>query len=367
MAAGKKTNGKQAAATAAPPAKAAPKSSPARASAPVAKAEDPAPANDGAKAKANGQAPVSKAVPAKSKPAPKKPAAKAPAAEPTDLKVFQIYFEPWQRDLLDPAFVPLDNRGQPTELLEFDLFERLSISNHVENVKLWGALSWRFSEKTGLTGADMKKQIEEHPDLDIYFCNPFPIHEALYHNLWLQGETAHPRFLELVRAFFAAAGLPDDSQVIVPSQLYSSANYFVGSKAFWAAYIPWIRTVLARADANLPPEIKRILHSAAADDRNIHAGQSYMPFIVERLFPLFMRTAGKDLKGYKFKLTLPEEEINVHLRLLREMKDMAWQTKNVWLGACWVNYRNLYLQQYHGREWTQKYLRAVTPTEIRFA
>jgi hypothetical protein len=296
-------------------------------------------------------------------------ARKAPVAateQAPSLKIFQIYFEPWQRDLLDPAFVPLDNSGTATELLEFDLFERLAASDHVKDVPLWGALSWRFAEKAGLTGAELCAQIEADPGQDVYFCNPYPMHEALYHNLWLQGESAHPRFLELVRAVFEVVGLPDQSQMILPSGLFSTANYFIGSQAFWSAYLPWIRSVLKIADAKLPPEIKEVLHSSAADERNIHAGQTYMPFIVERLFALFLRTGGKALKAKKLALAVPEEEMNVHLKLLREMKDAAWTSKNTWLAACWVNYRNLYLQQNHGREWTQKYLRAVTPSDIRF-
>jgi hypothetical protein len=39
-----------------------------------------------------------------------------------------------------------------------------------------------------------------------------------------------------------------------------------------------------------------------ADDRDLHKGATYVPFIVERLFPIFMKTAGKDLKGHKIAL-----------------------------------------------------------------
>ena len=282
-------------------------------------------------------------------------------------RIFQIYYEPWQRDLIDPDFIPLDNRGPPTEYLEFDLFERLSISEHVENASLWGALSWRFTEKSGLTGEDLHAAIAANPGHDVYFCNPFPQHEGLYHNLWLQGETAHPRFLELAEAFLKAAGLPpEDTQVIVPSSMFSTANYFVGTPKFWTAYLAFVRGAVQRADKKLPKALKEALHSSAADDRNIHGGSTYMPFIVERLFPLFLRTAGRDLKGFKVPLPIPEEEINVHLRLLREMKDAAWKSKSQWLAACWVNYRNLYLTQQHGREWTRTFLRRVTPGEIKF-
>lgn len=285
-----------------------------------------------------------------------------------ELRIFQIYYEPWQRDLCDPAFTPLDNSGPATEFLEFDLFERLSISDHVRDASLWGALSWRFTEKTGLTGSDLQEVIAANPGHDVYFSNPFPHHEAVYHNLWLQGETAHPRFLELSRAFLTAAGLPaEETSLIVPSSHYSTANYFVATPRFWTAYLSFVRGAVQRADRNLSAEHKAALHSREADDRNVHGGATYMPFIVERLFPLFMRTAGRELSGFKLPLPIPEQELNVHQRLLREMKDMAWKTRSAWLAACWVNYRNLYLQQQHKQEWTQKYLRAVTPTEIKFA
>lgn len=313
-----------------------------------------------------GPAPVSAADATGDHPVDPTPIAAADGAP--ELRIFQIYYEAWQRDLCDPAFTPLDNSGPATEFLEFDLFERLSISDHVKDASLWGALSWRFTEKTGLTGGDLQEMIAANPGRDVYFCNPFPHHEAVYHNLWVQGETAHPRFLELSRAFLTAAGLPEEeTNLIVPSSYYSTANYFVATPRFWKAYLGFVRGAVVRADANLSPEDKAALHSREADDRNVHGGATYMPFIVERMFPLFMRTAGKGLSGHKLPLTIPEQELNVHQRLLREMKDTAWKTRSTWLAACWVNYRNLYLQQQHKQEWTNKYLRAVTPPTIAFA
>ncbi|MET0271087.1 MAG: hypothetical protein ABW173_11740 [Sphingomonas sp.] len=283
-------------------------------------------------------------------------------------KVFQIYYEDWQRSLCDPRFAPLDNRGPATEYLEFDLFERLSISPHVAGAALWGALSWRFTEKTGLDGDELFALIAADPGHDVYFCNPHPQNEGVYHNLWMQGETAHPRFIELSRAFLVAAGLPgEEVDLIETSAHYSCANYFIATPAFWSAYLPFVRGAIRRADANLSAEDRAALHSTAADERNVHKGCTYMPFIVERLFPLFMRTAGRHLTGHKLPLPVPEEDLDVHQRLLREMKDNACRQRSQWLAACWVNYRGLYLQQRHGAQWARRYLRAVTPGAIRFA
>jgi hypothetical protein len=292
----------------------------------------------------------------------------APAAEAAPLRIFQIYFEPWQRDLLDPDFIPFDNGGVRAELLEFDVFERLAAAPATAGAALWGALSWRFAEKTGLSGAELRAAIDAHPGRDVYFCNPHVQNEALYHNMWMQAETAHPRFLEVARALFDAAGLPaDELESMLPSTRYSAANYFIGTPAFWSAYLPWVRRVLARADRNLAAPMRQLLHSTEADSRGLHAGATYVPFVVERLFPLFLRTAGRKLAAQQIALPRREAELNVHLKLLREMKDVAHRTRSPWLAACWVNYRNLYLTQLHGKAWAQRYLRAVTPTDVRFA
>jgi len=286
----------------------------------------------------------------------------------SSLRIFQIYYEPWQRELLDPHFVPLDNGKSRSELLEFGVFEQLLESKYVKGASLWGALSWRFSEKTGMNGADWIKSIGASPGYDVYYCDPYPQNEALFHNLWMQGETCHPEFLAISRAVFQAAGLPADELVsVLPSDKYSSTNCFVATPQFWAAYLPWVKRVLVLANKKLPPKVRDLLHSAHADDRGLHKGATYVPFIVERLFPIFMNTAGKQFKGFKIALPERERELNVHLKLLREMKDLAHRTKSVWLAACWVNYRNLYLTQSQKKDWCTKYLPALNPVEIKFS
>jgi hypothetical protein len=292
---------------------------------------------------------------------------KARAARQAPVRIFQIYFEAWQRDLLDPAFVPFDNCGVQSELLEFDVFERLAKDKRTGGAELWGALSWRYAEKTGISGAELLAKIKKNPGHDVYYCNPHVANEALYHNMWMQGETAHPHFLELCSAVFKAAGIPDDELTsIQPSSAYSTANYFIGTSKFWALYIGFVRAVLAAADKNLLPEMKSLLHSTGADDRGLHGGATYVPFIVERLFTVFIRSVGRDLSKFKVDLPTSYSDLNVHLKLLREMKDVAHRTNSPWLAACWVNYRTLYLTQLHGKGWCQKYLRTITPTSVKF-
>jgi hypothetical protein len=344
-----------------PAAQVSPKSTSKKLSKPTSK-QTPKPAAK-AKPSASPQAATPKAVP---KPI-SKPTSKPHSALQAPIRVFQIYYEPWHRDLLDPAFVPLDNAGATSELLEFSVFERLQAHEATQGAQLWGALSWRFGEKTGMKGAELLDAIAANPGHDVYFCNPHIHNEALYHNMWMQGETAHPHFVALTRAVFRAAGL-DEAEIgaLHPSSSYSSANYFVGSPKFWALYVPFIRRVLKAADENLTPPLRNALHSTAADPRGLHGGATYVPFIVERLFGYFMRTEGKALTAHKLPLLAREAELNVHQKLLRDMKDVAHSTKSAWLAACWVNYRNLYLNQMNSEAWCAQYLRQITPTDVRF-
>lgn len=285
----------------------------------------------------------------------------------SDIRIFQIYFESWQKELLDPNFASIDNSGSNSELLEFDVFLRLFSSDYIKGAKLWGALSWRFSEKTGLTGPQLMSVINENPGFDVYFCNPTPDNEALYHNMWLQGEASHPQFLEVVRAVFIACELPLDTLVSIEAVENSSvSNFFVGTSEFWQSYLSWVRNILTTANKKMPSEIRDVMHSTMADNRGLHGGASYVPFIVERLFPLFMKLHADHLKGFKVQVLEREKELDVHLKLLREMKVLSYNSKSLWLAACWVNYRNLYLTQVKGREWCQKYLGSITPQAIKF-
>ncbi len=298
--------------------------------------------------------------------APTSPAKKT--NQPDAVRIFQIHYLAEQREKLDPQFEPYDNSGDESALLEFNVFKKLSRTHGIDKAKLWGALSWKFQDKTGLTGVELRSLIEDNPGFDVYFCNPSPEIEALYHNLWLQGEVAHPNFISLCIEVFKAAGLPPELLIeIHPSTSFSTANYFVATPKFWDAYLAFVNGVLERADKNLSQEAKEILYSSTADVRGMHAGATYLPFIVERLFTTFLLTQGKMFRACKLPAKALLGPPNVHIKLLKQMKDAAHRTRSSWMAACWINYRNLYLAQTNGKPWLKTYLRAITPSEIRFA
>lgn len=293
-----------------------------------------------------------------------KKVAAAAAASPT-VRLFQIYFRPEQRTLLDPAFEPYNNEGDHSPLLEFNVFRKLAASELTRGATLWGALSWKFGQKTGMTGAQLRDVIASNPGCDVYYCNPFPELEGLYHNLWLQGETSHPNFLILCRDFFKAAGLDESAlEELQPSSMFASSNYFVATPAFWKQYLDFMDKTLAKAEKNMSTTARAMIYSSAADKRGLHSGANYLPFIIERLFGYFLARTAKGMQAYKFAVQGSEQRMNVHVRLLKQMRDAAVHGQSLWLASCWVNYRSLFLLQFYGKEWCQKYLMGVTPQKF---
>lgn len=306
-------------------------------------------------------------VPVKKVPAKTTKRKTAEPAVDSKVRIFQIYYQASQRQYLDPAFEPYNNAGDNSPLLEFNVFRKLQNSDLVKGLELWGAVSWRFTEKTGLSGADLQQVIASNPGYDVYYCNPHVELEGLYHNLWLQGETVHPNFMILAEEFYKAVGWPvSHLTAIHSSRMFSSANYFVGTPVFWEKYIQFINKALNNVDKNLSSVAKAMIYSSAADWNNRHAQATYLPFFVERSFSEFLSAAGSTVRVFKYALPAKEHKGNVHLQLLREMKDVAIKTKSKWLATCWVNYRNLYLAQTQNQEWVRKYVRAITPITVDF-
>lgn len=293
------------------------------------------------------------------------PAKAQSAASPT---IFQIYYRDSQRAHLDPSFVPYDNSGVKNPLLEFDVFRTVLSKRLAGKAPLWGAVSWKFTSKTGLRGAELIEYIKANPGYDAYYCNPFPEFEAVYHNLWQQGETAHPGFLDLVRELFRLADLPQAAlDALYPAQLYSAANYIIATPAFWRAYIGYIEAVLTKIEERASPEILAQLHSATADAKGHHAGATYLPFVVERLFSLFlMSEAAAGFRAHKYPVPDKEARLNVHLKVLREKKEFTCQHRNPHLTAWWLSHRALYLIAEHGKVWARNYLPLISPAEIHY-
>lgn len=262
-----------------------------------------------------------------------------------------------QEARLDPAFTPFNNQGVAARSLEFDVFQRLWRDEATADLSRWGALSWRFGAKTGLTGQELLDQVESLDSVDVIFMNPFPRDEALYESSWIQGEISHPGLLELAREILPLVGAAADlvHEPVVSSD-FSLCNYFVGNARFWSRYIPFIEAFLLACERELPPSTLEKLYSMEADWQGKHNGACYLPFIVERLFPLFMRCQGGALKGQQLRLPKREAQLSGALIELREMKDMAIRIRSEKIYNQWKQWRGAYLRANYSKEWCDRFL-----------
>lgn len=271
--------------------------------------------------------------------------------------IWQIYFKDEQAINLDPSFEPFNNAGVQASTLEFDVFQRLWRTNKVAELHRWGALSWKFFQKTGLTGQELLEQINAHPDVDVFYMNPYPKDEGLFESSWVQGEVSHPGLLRLAQAILRSIGIAEnDVFKLMPSKTYSVCNYFIGNDRFWSAYIPFVEMTLEAAQTQLPEDALSALHSKNADWRGLHNGATYVPFVVERLFGVFMQHQGRKLKGRQVVLTSRQARLSAALLDLGEMKDMAIRTQSARIVGLWRKARNDYaLANYHPG-WCERFL-----------
>lgn len=287
------------------------------------------------------------------------------AGAPLRCTVFQIHYAPEQQGALDPAFVPYDNAGKATELLEFDVFRRLAASPSVQSLTHWGAVSWRFGEKTGLTGRELLAQVRSAPEVDLWYHNPYCYMECLFPSLWVQGHTTHPRLLMIAEQVFEVAGLDVSAlRRLESSRFFSAANFFIGTPRFWGRYLPFVNDLLERVEKGLSEPWREELHSSAADARDLHHGATYLPFIIERLLPVFLRVHGADLVTRKVFLPREEAKLDAELRQLRDLREQAVTQRSVAIAREWMERRNRYVKPRAPAEWWAEFSEVLNPSEI---
>lgn len=148
-------------------------------------------------------------------------------------KIFQIYFSEEQLVELDPSFIPFDNSSSisPDEF-EYYVFRTQYEKGLISNVGYTGYVSWKFGEKTSLTGQEFIKFCTDNPGYDVYFVNPFPM-EICLGNIWQQGDIRHPGLQEISQHIFDHLNYRINLDEIPRSlRLSAFCNYWVGNKSF---------------------------------------------------------------------------------------------------------------------------------------
>ena len=212
-------------------------------------------------------------------------------------KIFQICFTEEQLKEVDPLLTPFDNIENPRpEEREYYNFKKAWANEDgiLDGLDAYGFFGPRWREKLRYGSKDIIYEIENNPGYDVYTFNHGRIVDALYFNVWEQGEFPHKGIIQVTKKALEMAGYdPNVLDELMFNQTTCYCSYFVATKEFWKDYLTFIDEIKHHLE-NLPEEEKRIYESSAnyARDPNLNL----FPFIVERLFSTYLVMNRQKLK-----------------------------------------------------------------------
>lgn len=269
-----------------------------------------------------------------------------------NMKIYQLYYKPEQLDYLDESFVPYDNIANPyPELREWYLWDKEYENCKAAGLDLWGFVSWKFNEKTGIDGSQFVDFINNNPGYDLYFINPCLINEAVFINSWEQGDLHHPDISTIGDTFLEKLGYTDVkvTEMVLDRTRTMFANYIVGTTEFWDKFINFSRKLFTEAEKD--PEFSTRVFGAGLSN---YAGDPSLPnftFLIERLIPTFVEL--ESIKSCPFGYTadtLPEKYAPYaeDLTALSNLKVLINQYESDDLYHIWNHYRRSFLDNHTG-------------------
>lgn len=179
---------------------------------------------------------------------------------PSGIALFTLAWARESSEQVDPHIAIIDN----SDNLRPDWFEYWPIRNYLLNTPvdaetLYGFFSPKFTQKTGLTGADVIRFIQEHPEADVYTFSPQADMGAFFLNTFEQGEAFDRGFRNTCQDLLEHLGFPVDlhSLVMDPRQTVFS-NFIVARPAFWQQWLELCEKIFQLSEDTGSPWAERI-------------------------------------------------------------------------------------------------------------
>lgn len=269
-----------------------------------------------------------------------------------NMKIFQIYFKPELKVHCDPNFVPYDNTANPRpELREWDVWDREYDSLMASDLEYWGFVSWKFKEKTNLTGQQVYDFVNAYPGQDVYLLNPCILNEACFANSWEQGDLHHPNISAIGNKFFNKLGYGDIDvkSILLDRNTTVFANYVIGSRKFWTKFMEFSRKLFTEADAD--PVFKEEVFGAGGSNYAHDKSLPNFTFLIERLIPTFIELEGLSAVGFKHTpdtLAMKYQPYADDVMALSDLKLAVNRYNSDELYDIWNFYRHKFLGQHQG-------------------
>ena len=268
-----------------------------------------------------------------------------------NIEIYQIYFKPELKEHLDPRFTPIDNTANPRpDLREWYNWDQEHEGILEKGLDLWGFVSWKFKQKTGLDGDQVFKFIKDNPGYDVYLFNPCIVNEAVFLNSWEQGDIHHPNISDIGNKFLRKLGYDYDvREYIIDRRKNVFANYVIGSAKFWTGFMEFSRRLFTEADKD--PVFKEEVFGAG---RSNYAHDKSLPnftFLIERLIPSYIDLMELDSIGWTHTMeTVPYKYHTIfkEIATLSELKVAIndLETDDATLYEVWQTNRKAFLDTY---------------------
>lgn len=211
-------------------------------------------------------------------------------ADAAPVHLHQIAYSPATLAALEPGYLLLDNLDNPRP----DWFEYAPIRRHLTTRPLdeqawYGFFSPKFGSKTQLDHAAVVATVRAAAaaGADVALFSPQPDMGAFFLNVFEQGETFDPGFIDAAQAWLAHAGhaAPPLRTLVMDASQVVFSNYFVARPPFWRAWLALNETLWAACEG--PPSALRDRLTAPT---SYGGGVQRKVFLMERTASLLLAT-----------------------------------------------------------------------------
>ncbi len=179
-------------------------------------------------------------------------------------RIYQICYSPETLTNVPEGFLVLDNlKNERTDWREYWPMRQFLLSNYLSDEVLYGFMSPKFMQKTGLNHQQVESFIQaNYRGQDIVSFSPFWDLTSIFKNVFEQGDFFHPGLTNACQAFADAhiAGL-DLRDAITHSQNTVFCNYFLAKKSFWLEWLKLGELLFNEAE-NQQSELAKILNES---------------------------------------------------------------------------------------------------------
>lgn len=219
-----------------------------------------------------------------------------------------------------------------------------------------------FASLTGLNQESLVKLLADNPSRDLYFFNLNPVDEAVFPNPWsrlfLDVKGMGPLMALVLKA--VGEGETQANHLRAASEFHTFPAA-IGTRAFWQGFFTYANQTINQVQSLADVNTKKLLRQTVESNSGQFSEENYRGLLCRHLFPFFLRQEGAKLKAMKLLVPLREQTLNVHARTLRQLREASVRSNAPWLGAAWLNYRNLYLLGVNGKPWCDKNLSLISP------